>query len=99
MRYGMNTITENVKTLDKFANQEDTVFVRVFYKGKFINYFFEPSDVENLGLGNIFDSIDPDPDWIEAKKAWDNFNTLPTPTRKKLAKPAKKKPAKLTAAR
>jgi hypothetical protein len=92
----MNTITENVKTLDGFANQEDTVFVRVFYKGKFINYFFEPSDVENLGLGNIFDSIDPDPDWVQAKKDWENFGIE---NKKVLAERVKKKQAKLSAAR
>ncbi len=92
----MNTITENVKALDGFANQEDTVFVRVFYKGKFINYFFEPSDVENLGLGNIFDSIDPDPDWVQAKKEWENFGVE---REKVLAERVKKKQAKLSAAR
>ncbi len=96
MQYRMNTITENVKTLDGFANQEDTVFVRVFYKGKFINYFFEPSDVENLGLGNIFDSIDPDPDWVQAKKDWENFGIE---NKKVLAERVKKKQAKLSAAR
>jgi hypothetical protein len=96
MRYGMNTITENVKTLDKFANQEDTVFVRVFYKGKFINYFFEASDVENLGLGNIFDSIDPDPDQIQAQK---EFDKVGEEWDRRQVERAKKKQAKLVAAR
>ncbi len=95
MRYRMNTTTENVKTLDGFANQEDTVFVRIFYKGKFVNYFFEPSDVENLGLSNIFDSIDPDPDWVQAKKEWESFGVE---REKLLAKPVKKKQAKLSSA-
>ncbi len=92
----MNTTTENVKTLDKFANQKNTVFVRVLYKGKFVNYFFNPDDVENLGLGNIFDSIDPDPDWVQAMKEWESFGVE---REKVLAELVKKKQAKLSAAR
>jgi hypothetical protein len=52
--------------------------------------------VENLGLGNIFDTIDPDPDLVQAKKAWAEFGVE---NKKVLAKPAKKKQAKLSAAR
>jgi DNA helicase HerA-like ATPase len=81
-----------VKVLDKFANKENTVFVRIFYKGKFINYFFNPDDVENLGLGNIFDSIDPDPDFVQAQKEFENFGAE---REKLLAERAKKKAAKL----
>jgi hypothetical protein len=88
MKYQMNTTTENVKILDKFASKENTVFIRIFYKGKFVNYFFDPADVENLGLSNIFDSIDPDPDLIQARANWDNFNTLPT-RKKRIAKTKK----------
>jgi hypothetical protein len=92
----MNTTTVNVEHLDEFANQKDTVFVRIFYKGKFVNYFFEPDDVENLGLSNIFDSIDPDPDWVQAKKDFENFGVE---REKVLAERVKKKQAKLSAAR
>jgi hypothetical protein len=95
----MNKTGKDINSLDKFADQKDTVFVRIYCKGRFVNYFFDTDDVENLGLGNIFDTIDPDPDLVQAKKEWDNFNALPTPTQKKLAKPVKKKQAKLSAAR
>ncbi len=88
MKYGMNTTTENVKILDKFASAENTVFIRIFFKGKFVNYFFDPSDVENLGLSNIFDTIDPDPDLLEAQANWDNFNAIPT-RKKRIAKTKK----------
>jgi hypothetical protein len=96
MKYRMST-SGSVATWDKVANQEDEMYIRIFYNGKFINYLFNTGDVENLGLSNIFDMINPDPDFIQAKKEWDNFNALPT--RKKLAKPVKKKQAKLSAAR
>ncbi len=88
MKYAMNTTTENVKTLDKFASHENTVFIRIFYNGKFVNYFFDPSDVENLGLSNIFDTIDPDPELLQAQASWDNFNTMPA--RKKRISKTKK---------
>jgi hypothetical protein len=88
MKYAMNTTTENVKTLDKFASHENTVFIRIFYNGKFVNYFFDPSDVENLGLSNIFDTIDPDPELLQAQANWDNFNTMPA--RKKRISKTKK---------
>jgi hypothetical protein len=77
-----------VKILDKFANNENAVFIRIFYKGKFVNYFFDPSDVENLGLSNIFDTIDPDPELLAARAAWDNFNTMPA-RKKRIAKTKK----------
>jgi hypothetical protein len=92
----MNTTTENVKTLDKFANQENTMFVRIFYKGKFVNYFFNTDDVENLGLSTIFDMIDPDPDRVQAQK---EFEKVGKEWNNRLAKLAKKKQAKLSAAR
>jgi hypothetical protein len=99
MKYHKLVNKGSTEFLDDIAKQEDKMFIRIFYNGKFVSYLFEPADVENLGLSNIFDMIDPDPDFIQAKVSWDNFNALPTPTQKKLAKPAKKKPAKLTAAR
>jgi hypothetical protein len=97
MKYHKLVNKGSTEFLDDIAKQEDKMFIRIFYNGKFVSYLFEPSDVENLGLSNIFDMIDPDPDFIQAKKEWDNFNALPT--RKKLAKPVKKKQAKLSAAR
>ncbi len=99
MKYHKLVNKGSTEFLDDIAKQEDKMFIRIFYQGKFVSYLFEPSDVENLGLSNIFDMIDPDPDFIQAKASWDNFNALPTPTQKKLAKPVKKKPAKLSSAR
>lgn len=96
MQYRMDTTTGNVKTLDKFANQEDTMFVRIFYNGKFVNYFFEPDDVENLGLSTIFDMIDPDPDFVKAQK---EFERIGVEREKLMAERAKKKLAKLVAAK
>jgi hypothetical protein len=71
----MNTTTENVKILDKFASKENTVFVRIFYQGKFVNYFFNTDDVENLGLSNIFDVIDPDPDFVQAQAEFEKMKS------------------------
>jgi hypothetical protein len=62
----MNT-TGTVKSLESLAEQENEIFIRIFYNGKFINYLFDPSDVRNLGLSTIFDMIDPDPELLEAK--------------------------------
>jgi hypothetical protein len=73
--------------LDKIADQEDEMFIRIFYKGKVINYFFNPDDVKNLGLSNIFDMIDPDPDLLEAQANWERFNAIPT-RKKRLTKTA-----------
>jgi hypothetical protein len=96
MQYKMNKTGKDINSLDRFADQENTVFVRIYCKGRFVNYFFDTADVENLGLGNIFDTIDPDPDLVQAKKAWAEFGVE---NKKVLAKPAKKKQAKLVAAR
>jgi hypothetical protein len=85
----MNTTSEDVKALDKFAKKENTVFVRIFYNGKFVNYFFNTDDVQNLGLSNIFDSIDPDPDLLEARANWESFNAIPI-RKKRLTKTASK---------
>jgi hypothetical protein len=95
MRYQINTTTENVKTLDKFASKENTVFVRIFHNGKFVNYFFDPDDVKHLGLSNIFDMVDPDPDLIKAQA---EFEKVGKEWNKRLAERAKKKQAKLSAA-
>jgi hypothetical protein len=94
MKYRMST-SGSVATWDKVANQEDEMYIRIFYNGKFVNYLFNTGDVENLGLSNIFDMIDPDPDWIQAKKEWESFGAE---REKLLAKPAKKKQAKLSPA-
>lgn len=96
MKYRMDTTTGSVKTLDKFAEQEDTVFVRIFHNGKFVNYFFEPDDIQNLGLSTIFDMIDPDPDFIRAQKEWESFGVE---REKLMAERTKKKQAKLVAAK
>jgi hypothetical protein len=103
MKYQMNTTTKSMETLDKFASAENTVFVRIFYNGKFVNYFFDPSDVQNLGLSNIFDSIDPDPDLLEAKANYAKLEEQilekmwATNKRKKVER-ANRKQAKLSAA-
>jgi hypothetical protein len=83
----MNT-TGSARALDKVADQEDEMFIRIFYKGRFINYLFDPADVKNLGLSTIFDIIDPDPDWIRAQEEFEIFGV----------NRAKKKQAKLAAA-
>ncbi len=74
MKYKMNT-TGSTRALDKVADQEDEMFIRIFYNGKFINYLFDPTDVKNLGLSTIFDVIDPDPDWQTAKEIYSNVQT------------------------
>lgn len=65
MKYKTNT-TGTVKSLENIAKQENEFFIRIYFNGKFINYLFDPSDVTNLGLGTIFDLIDPDPQLLEA---------------------------------
>ncbi len=95
MKYGMNT-TGSATALDKFAKQENKMFIRIFYNGKFVNYFFDPADVENIGLSNIFDMIDPDPDFVNAQANWGNFQAE---SQKRLAGQAKKKQGKLAAAK
>jgi hypothetical protein len=72
----MDTKTENIKALENYASKENTVFVRVFYKGKFVNYFFDPADVQDIGLGNIFDTIDPDPDLLRSRANWESWESL-----------------------
>jgi hypothetical protein len=80
--------TGTANALDKYAEKKDEMFIRIFYNGKFINYFFNPDDVKNLGLSMIFDLIDPDLDLIRAQQEFENFGT----------ERAKKKQAKLAAA-
>jgi hypothetical protein len=65
MKYKINR-TGTVETLEHFAEQENEIFIRIYFNGKFINYLFNPSDIKNLGLGTIFDMIDPDPELLEA---------------------------------
>jgi hypothetical protein len=66
MKYKTNT-TGTVKSLENIAERENEFFIRIFYNGKFVNYLFDPSDVTNLGLGTIFEMIDPDPKLLEAR--------------------------------
>jgi hypothetical protein len=66
MKYRMNT-TGTVQTLENLAEQDNEFFIRIYFNGKFINYLFDPSDIKNLGLGTIFDMIDPDPELLEAR--------------------------------
>jgi hypothetical protein len=77
MKYSRIVNKGSAAFLDDIAEQEDKMFIRIFYNGKFINYLFDPSDVENLGLSNIFDMIDPDPDWTNAKKIFSNVQSKP----------------------
>jgi hypothetical protein len=65
MKYKTNRTT-SVETLERIAEQENEFFIRIFYDGRFVNYLFDPSDVTNLGLGTIFEMIDPDPELLEA---------------------------------
>ncbi len=65
MKYRMNT-EGTVKTLENLAEQNNEIFVRIYFNGKFINYLFDAADVTNLGLGTIFEMIDPDPQLLEA---------------------------------
>ncbi len=65
MKYRMNT-TGTVKTLENLAEQDNEFFIRIYFNGKVVNYLFDPSDVTNLGLGTIFEMIDPDPQLLEA---------------------------------
>jgi hypothetical protein len=70
----MNT-TGSAKSFENIAEQENEIFIRIFYNGKFINYLFDPSDVKNLGLSTIFDVIDPDPQFIQAKKEFEKIKS------------------------
>jgi hypothetical protein len=95
MKYMMNKSGKDINFLNSIADQENTVFVRIYCKGRFVNYFFKIEDVQDLGLGNIFDTIDPDPDLVQTKTAWEDLGV----EKKLKAKQAKKKAAKLLAAR
>lgn len=87
MLYKINT-TATGESWEQIARQENQVSVRIFYNGKFINYFFEPSDVNELGLGAIFEMVDPDPDFVKAKKMYDEIQNERKPKLK--LKPKKK---------
>jgi hypothetical protein len=65
MKYRTNT-TGTVQTLENLAEQDNEFFIRIYFNGKFINYLFDAADVTNLGLGTIFEMIDPDPQLLEA---------------------------------
>jgi hypothetical protein len=103
MKYQKIVNKGSTEFLDDIAKQEDKMFIRIFYQGKFVSYLFEPSDVENLGLSNIFDMIDPDPDFVQAQANYAKLEEQilekmwATNKRKKVER-AKKKAAKLAAA-
>ncbi len=65
MKYKISR-TGTVKSLENLAEQENEIFIRIYYNGKFVNYLFDAADVTNLGLGTIFEMIDPDPQLLEA---------------------------------
>ncbi len=69
MKYKMNT-TGTVKTLEHIAKQDNEIFIRIFYDGRFVNYLFDPTDVQELGLSAIFDMIDPDPELANAEAVY-----------------------------
>jgi hypothetical protein len=65
--------TSSPASLEKIAAKENEIFIRIFFPdGRFINYLINPADVENLGLGTIFEVIDPDIDFIKTKKSYAN---------------------------
>jgi hypothetical protein len=66
MKYKTNT-TGTVKSLENIAERENEFFIRIYFNGKFINYLFDAADVTNLGLGTIFEMIDPDPQLLDAQ--------------------------------
>ncbi len=72
MKIKTNT-TSSPASLERIAAQENEIFIRIFFpNGKFINYLVNPADVENFGLGTIFEVIDPDMDFIKTKKVYAN---------------------------
>jgi hypothetical protein len=70
--------TGSVATLEKIARQENEIYIRIFFpNGKFINYLVDPNDVEKYGMGTIFEVIDPDPDWLQAKEIYSSIQSKP----------------------
>jgi hypothetical protein len=68
--------TGSSSSLEKIAVKENEIFIRIFFpNGKFINYLVDPKDVEEYGMGTIFEVIDPDPDWHAAKEIYSNVQT------------------------
>jgi hypothetical protein len=77
MKIKSNT-TGSSSSLEKIAIRENKIFIRVFFpNGKFINYLIDPQDVEQYGMGTIFEVIDPDPDWQAAKEIYSNVQSKP----------------------
>jgi hypothetical protein len=77
MKIKTNT-TASTSSLEKIASQENKIFIRIYFpNGKFINYLVEPADVEKFGMAAIFEVIDPDPDWMNAKKNYSNVQSKP----------------------
>jgi hypothetical protein len=68
--------TGSTSSLEKIASQENEIYIRIFFpNGKFINYLVDPKDVERYGMAAIFEVIDPDPEWIQAKKIYSNVQS------------------------
>jgi hypothetical protein len=77
MRIKSNSTSSN-ELFEKIASQENEIYIRIFFpNGKFINYLVEPADVEEFGMGAIFEMIDPDPDWAKAKVNYSNVQSKP----------------------
>ncbi len=70
--------TGSTSSLEKIAIRENEIYIRIFFpNGKFINYLVNPTDVEKFGMGTIFEVIDPDQDWMAAKKNYSNVQAKP----------------------
>ncbi len=70
--------TGSTASLEKIAKQENEIFIRIFFPdGRFINYLVDPNDVEKYGMGTIFEVIDPDPDWVNAKVNYSKVQSRP----------------------
>jgi hypothetical protein len=77
MKIKTNTTSSNA-LFEKIASQENEIYIRIFFpNGKFINYLVEPADVEEFGMAAIFEVIDPDPDWVNAKVNYSNVRSKP----------------------
>jgi hypothetical protein len=70
--------TSSPASLEKIAAKDNEIFIRIFFpNGKFINYLIKPADVENFGLGTIFEVIDPDLDQVQTKEIYSNVQSKP----------------------
>jgi hypothetical protein len=82
MKIKTNTTSSNA-LFEKIASQENEIYIRIFFpNGKFINYLVKPADVEEFGMAAIFEMIDPDPDWANAKV---NYSKIQSKRKRKIA--------------